>query len=62
MTDHTKIRWQVAQNDLIGGWCIQPAGEKRPSRGGIMFGDFWTEELAQHVVDLHNAHLEATDG
>lgn len=57
--DYLEHYWQVAENDLIGGWCIQPDGEKRPSDGGIMLGDFWTEALARYVVDLHNERITA---
>lgn len=52
--------WRVSENDLIGGWCIQPDGEPRPSDGGIMLGDFWTEKLASYVVELHNAQITAS--
>jgi len=51
------VRWQASPNTLIGGWCIQPAGEKPLHEGGGELGDFMTRKLAEHVVELHNATL-----
>jgi hypothetical protein len=44
---------------MIGGWCITPAADPRtPAEGASSLGDFLTEELAAHIVLLHNAWLE----
>jgi hypothetical protein len=52
-----EIPWYAVENDLIGGWCIMPI-DAPPSSGIPDIGDFLTQEIAQHVVDLHNEWLE----
>lgn len=56
-------RWYAVVNDLIGGWCIatadKPLSQHRPDDGVTFVGDFLSEEIARHVVELHNASLPA---
>lgn len=58
-------RWYVYPNDLIGGWCItnveKPPSEHNPyTFDEHMVADFVCKEVADHVVDLHNAWLRET--
>lgn len=57
-------RWRVAENDLIGGWCIVLEQDKRtPANGSWGFIDMIvTEQIAQHVVDCHHAALAVRAG
>jgi hypothetical protein len=52
-----EITWYARENDLIGGWCIMPI-DLPPSSGVPDIGDFLTQEVAQHVADLHNDWLD----
>ncbi len=59
LVDFRSQRWRVQADDLIGGSCITPAADPRkPSEGAPSLGSFLTEEIAAHIVLLHNAWLE----
>lgn len=57
-------RWYAHPNDLIGGWAVlnrdyppsQVNHAKDPDAREV--GDFLSEEVARHIVDLHNATLD----
>jgi hypothetical protein len=51
-------RWYVQPDDEIGGWCVMPVDEP-PSAGHPKVADFLSREMAEHVVELHNAALGA---
>lgn len=49
-------RWYAVPNDLIGGWSITTIDVPLSSLDGAAdwhVGDFLTERIARHVVDLH---------
>lgn len=49
-------RWRVSVEDTVGGWCIGFEDELgTPATGFKSFIDLiMTEQIAQHIVDLHN--------
>lgn len=52
--DWASVPWYAKPNDLIGGWCIG-VDERPPSKEGVwVLGDFMNEDLARHIVALHN--------
>lgn len=52
--DWASVPWYAKPNDLIGGWCIG-VDERPPSKEGVwLLGDFITEDVARHIVALHN--------
>lgn len=61
-------RWYVQPNDLIGGWCVMnrdfpPSQLNRDADPDAReVGDFLGEDVARHVVALHNASLEVSGG
>lgn len=57
--DMLQVRWQAAEETTIGGWCVQPEGSSPTHEGGLEVACFVTEELAEHIADLHNAWLDA---
>lgn len=50
-------RWYPQPDDLIGGWCVMPVDEP-PSGGCFAVADFISQEIAEHIAELHNASLE----
>lgn len=62
-----QVQWFVVVNDLIGGHCIRTS-PKPPSQAadcevdGWEVGDFLTEEIARHIVALHNRRLREVAG
>lgn len=48
--------WYAKPDDLIGGWCVMPVDES-PSGGCVEVASFLSEELARHIVALHNTLL-----
>lgn len=50
-------RWYAQPDDLIGGACIMPI-DLPPSSGHPSVGDFLSDEIARHIVELHNAALD----
>lgn len=57
--DMLGVRWQASEDDVIGGWCVQPEGSSMPSDGGLEVASCVTAELAEHLADLHNSWLDA---
>ncbi|MEU9404747.1 hypothetical protein AB0E08_03390 [Streptomyces sp. NPDC048281] len=54
-------KWRAQPDDMIGGWCVTPAADKRtPAEGAPSLADFASEEIARHVSELHNQWLEDT--
>lgn len=59
-------RWYAHPDDLIGGWCAMnrdhPPSQLNRERDpdGREIANFLGEGVARHVVELHNASLEAT--
>ncbi|MFJ8930630.1 hypothetical protein ACIRLA_29010 [Streptomyces sp. NPDC102364] len=61
LVDFRTQKWRAQKDDLIGGWCVTPAADKRtPAAGAPSLADFCTEEMAQHVAEIHNNWLEDT--
>jgi hypothetical protein len=58
----TECRWYAVPNDLIGGWDIsnvnKPESQRNPYGEEFEIGSFLTEEVAQHIVDVHNTWWE----
>jgi len=55
-TGYLNTPWFARENDLIGGWCVMPVDEP-PSLGVPEVADFTTQELAEHIAELHNQWL-----
>jgi hypothetical protein len=62
MSDVLNERWYAHPDDLVGGWCVMNR-DFPPSRlnrhtdpDGREVGNFLSEAIARHVVELHNAH------
>jgi hypothetical protein len=52
-------KWRAQRDDLIGGWCITPAADKRtPAEGAPTMAGLFMEDTARHVAKLHNNWLE----
>lgn len=51
--DPMKAHWFAKPNDLIGGWCVMPV-DAPPFSGVPEVADFASQEIAEHVADLHN--------
>lgn len=57
-------RWYAHPNDLIGGWAIlnrdHPPSHlnRNVDPDARQIGDVLGEQVARHIVDLHNQHLE----
>ena len=51
-------RWYAREDDTIGGWCITVV-DAPPSCGAPSVGSFLSEDIARHLVDLHNANVQA---
>jgi hypothetical protein len=56
VNDALNVKWYAQPNDLIGGWCVSII-DKPPSQGPGDIGNFITEEMARHVVEIHNNWL-----
>lgn len=61
-------RWYAHPDDLVGGWCVMNR-DHPPSQldrdvdpDAREVGDFLGEDVARHVVALHNATLEVPRG
>lgn len=58
-----EVPWYVVVNDLVGGWAVshidKPLSLQRFQLGEGDLFDAVTKELAEYVVGLHNARLEA---
>jgi hypothetical protein len=50
------LKWFAVANDTIGGWSVM-IDERPPSMGGLELGCFISEDIACHLVDLHNESL-----
>ncbi len=65
MPDLLTERWYVHPNDLIGGWavlnrdCPPSQLNRHTDPDAREVGDFLTEQVARHIVELHNATLAA---
>lgn len=61
MSAHLTQPWYLVPNDLIGGHCIsihnKPASQHNTPNGEHWVAEVFTEEIGQHIVDLHNAAL-----
>jgi len=56
-------KWRAQEDNLIGGWCVTPAGDPRtPAEGAPSLADFSTEQMARHVAELHNNWLDDLGG
>lgn len=58
-----QVKWFVVVNDLIGGWCVRtspllPSEVVDREVDGWDVGDFLTEEIAKHIVELHNREVQ----
>lgn len=57
----TRMRWYAVPDDTIGGWAIAtadlPTSRLPDSNGARWIGDALTQQLARHVVRLHNEWL-----
>ena len=53
--------WFVEGDDLIGGWVIVPLPFP-PSTGNVGIANFVHEDIARHIVDLHNQWLRDRKG
>jgi hypothetical protein len=50
--------WKAQPEDTIGGWCVTLAAiPGTPASGNPPIADFCTQEIAEHIARLHNAHL-----
>ena len=60
--DLLKLKWYVVVNDLIGGYAIshinKPLSEHNYKAGEGELGDFLTQEIAEHIVELHNWEIQ----
>jgi hypothetical protein len=51
-------RWRAQPEDTVGGWCITLEEDPRsPSDGALAIAMFLSEELANHISDIHNQSL-----
>jgi hypothetical protein len=48
------VRWHAMPDDMIGGWCVMRS-EKPPSQGGYQIASFISQEMTEHIAELHNA-------
>lgn len=55
--DVLALRWRAQPDNLIGGWCITLDEPGTPADGLPTLADFCAGEVAEHIVDLHNAWL-----
>lgn len=61
-------RWYAHEDDLIGGWAVMNHDHppSQLNRGADpdarQVGNFLSEEIARHVVALHNASLGVDGG
>jgi hypothetical protein len=56
LEEQLAARWYAMPDDVIGGWCVMP-DEKPPSLGGWQIADFVSQEIAEHIAELHNAYI-----
>ncbi|MFI1194064.1 hypothetical protein ACH4T9_12515 [Micromonospora sp. NPDC020750] len=50
--------WTAVPNDEIGGWAVSTDG-RSPADGGVMAADMvWSQQVGEHIADLHNARLD----
>lgn len=55
----TERKWVAQEDNTMGGWCITVADiPGTPADGNPVVGNFVTEEMARHVVAVHNDSLE----
>lgn len=58
-TSVLESRWYAMPEDTIGGWCVMTTADPPSASKGLYVADFiGGPEIAQHIADLHNAHLE----
>lgn len=54
-------RWYAHPDDLVGGWCAmnvdKPPSQARPLAGEFEVCSFTREDVARHIVELHNNWL-----
>lgn len=55
--DLLAAKWYVQENDLIGGWCAMTSDDPPSEQKGFPVADFLTEEIAKHIVSVHNNWL-----
>lgn len=61
MRNYLTDRWRAQEDDLIGGWCVTAEADKRtPAEGAPTLADFCTQEMAQHIAEIHNDWLDGT--
>lgn len=57
-------RWYAQPDDEIGGWCVMnrdhPPSQlnRNADPDARQVGNFLSEDIARHVVELHNASLD----
>jgi hypothetical protein len=57
-TEHVlRSAWIAQPDDNIGGWCVTLAIPATPAQGNPAIADFCDLKVAQHIVNLHNAHI-----
>ncbi len=58
-------RWYANIENLVGGWCVtnvdKAASEIDYRIGDVLLADCVNEDIAQHIVELHNATLGDDD-
>lgn len=58
--------WFVVDNDVIGGWAITTERTRflsdAQAAGALFVAEFITEDVAQHVCDVHNEWLNGDRG
>jgi hypothetical protein len=67
VTEHDRVigqEWFVVLNDHVGGWSV--ANVDKPLSQIVMsvgaercVADFWSKEVAEYVVNLHNSSLRS---
>lgn len=64
--DSLSQRWYAHPDDFIGGWCAMNV-DKPPSQAQLVRDEFAVcsftrEEVARHIVELHNRWLDERAG
>lgn len=49
--------WIAQPDDRIGGWCVTLAAAVTPAQGNDPIADFCSQEVAEYIARIHNAHI-----
>jgi hypothetical protein len=60
-SDSLSLRWYAVEDDTIGGWCVMRSVQP-PSQGGYQIANFISQEIAEHIANVHNQWLEIKYG